>query len=1465
MLELSKLKEFKVEKQKLKLPKPEDGKGNIIFLPYLSAQDCANTITKTSIMMRQNYWNFIYRDYRYNFKLYNKSIIVNDMEKRNDILYSYQGADKSLRGIKNFTLAKNRNCYIDLSEYMENFFAFRKKNWKNIITEFFSLLSKAISNKDYEIFNRKIILFNIESWDIRKNVALKYSILNNPVAIMYLAMRKDLESIKSIGDIDVLITDGSKSFFKFNPSKLDDKSYMDFKLSMSKVKNNLLNKDLDDDTHLSTYGVTSSDAPREELEKAKKEILGGLTDTSNNEEKEGNKSILDQIADLDDKAKEEIEDMDKEIEDEVEKETDDEDKKKETSKNENDEESEKDIEKELMDELGVADADSAKEVQEILNKRIPDRPISARERILKENQLKLKLDSGKTLKEVLDHAKNNPSYKTIPVTDVSSKVTTSNTNMTKVRFPNFEKVYNEEVMEHDLYATINSLSEKKDLPVYIRKVTKTDTSDSLNLKETYKFELEDPTYKRRHTLTIDVPKFIDNKFMYLAGNKKIFVKQLILKPIVKIAPDTVQICSNYSKIFMFRYGDNISPILQNSLTVFNTNKVFKIKKGNCVGFNGDYKTSIEYDTLAKSFIEIKVGNKVFLFNQKKIDELLDEGKFVKGTEKLDRDKVLIVGYEDIKGGYKALTVDTDAATIASSDFNNGEDLDPIDSADNNSVIDMIFTAASQADPKFNKDEEFKNSGMKISKRYIFSRCKVMNQFVPTVLLLSYCEGLKEVLKKAKVKYSFQNERPRFESNEQKLQTGVIQFADGYLLFDRYPIENSILMNGFSQVDTKAYEFADMENKDTYIDIFGNLYNSRILASAFDSFYDNMIDPITKEILVSMNYPTDFVSLLLVANYLLADNNYSSEIDMNNFRVRSNEMVNGMLYKLVANAFSKYKRTAKNKTPVKISIPPTALITEIVTSQSVEDYSVLSPIVDVAKSHAITSKGPSGINLDQAYTEEKRSFNPTMTGLMSISTSPDGNCGVVRSLTIDPKISSPRGFIDTTTPVESMKDTSLFSMEEMIIPLGADRDDSIRTAMSSKQNKHLIPVTKMDPVLISNGAEKVIAYHTGSDFSIIAEHDGVVENYDEKNNLLIVKYTYKDKGKNVNEYKVINLDSQVNKNGAGGFFLEMKLQPYFKKGEKFKAKDILAADSKFFGNYQDGVKFNIGTLCKVACMSGYNTFEDSTVVSQRLSHKMASDITMEKHVVLGKNANILKIVKPGDKISVNDSLIEFDQSNSDESINKLLSGIDDDLKEKVSNLSRGILRSKYTGYIADVKIYSVSELEELSPSLQKLVSSYWKKIRDKKAVLKKYNITDPTNTGNIFMSEDGPVKPINGKVKGFDIEDGVLIFIYITYHNPFSIGDKLCNFGPLKGVTSEIWDLGKEPYSLYRPNEEISSLFPPGGMLARMVPSVLPNMFGNKLLIELKRHLAEIFYGKPYDYSKDFDGHIDNVPDKVTKR
>ena len=400
---------------------------------------------------------------------------------------------------------------------------------------------------------------------------------------------------------------------------------------------------------------------------------------------------------------------------------------------------------------------------------------------------------------------------------------------------------------------------------------------------------------------------------------------------------------------------------------------------------------------------------------------------------------------------------------------------------------------------------------------------------------------------------------------------------------------------------------------------------------------------------------------------------------------------------------------------------------------------------------------------------------------------------------------------------------------------------------------------MDPVLISNGFEKVFPYHLTSDFSVVAEHDGEVVQYDESTGLMVIKYKWKEGGEIKEKNALINLSSQVSKNGGGGFYLATKLKAYFKPGQKFKAKDVLAANDKFFGNYNDGVKFNIGTLCKVACMSAYNTFEDSTVISTRLSNKMSSKITMEKHLVLGPNANILKMPKIGDTISVNDNIIEYEQSNDDESINKLLANIDDELREQVTSMSRGVIKSKYTGVIEDIKVYSVSELDELSPSLRLVVSKYWKRVKSMKDVVAKLNITDPSDTGNIFMMEDKPIKPVNGKVKGFDMESGVLILIYITYNNPFSIGDKLINFAALKGVCSEIWDPGKEPYSEFRPKEEISALFPPLGLMARKTPSILPTMFGNKLIIELKRKLGEMYLGS-YDYTQDFDGHMEGVPD-----
>lgn len=87
---------------------------------------------------------------------------------------------------------------------------------------------------------------------------------------------------------------------------------------------------------------------------------------------------------------------------------------------------------------------------------------------------------------------------------------------------------------------------------------------------------------------------------------------------------------------------------------------------------------------------------------------------------------------------------------------------------------------------------------------------------------------------------------------------------------------------------------------------------------------------------------------------------------------------------------------------------------------------------------------------------------------------------------------------------------------------------------------------------------------------------------------------------------------------------------------------------------------------------------------------------------------------------------------------------------------------------------------------------------------------------------------------------VLIEIYIKYKDVMGVGDKITFFTALKSIIGEIIPEGYEPYSEFRTDEEISSVIAPGAVLARMTPSILLTMFGNKVLVELKRKLYEIY-------------------------
>ena len=1044
---------------------------------------------------------------------------------------------------------------------------------------------------------------------------------------------------------------------------------------------------------------------------------------------------------------------------------------------------------------------------------------SKRDELLREKQLTLDVQ-GKTLGDILSVSTDDVK---IEVNDISKSVDTINKNVTEVRYPNINKDYVENVMKKDILSAVTCLSDKSDIQIYVRNIKVEDSSDINNYKDTYTIDLED-SLRVRHRLVFDVPKFIDNRFLWIGGNKKYINNQQLMLPVVKVSGDTVQLVSNYNKLFVYRYGSKVSSLNEKLKKALNSPiKGIKVINGKYDKENTKYLTIIDYDDLSCNFKEISIGDIKFYFNQSEIRQIFLDSvpkNKIDEYEKLVDSKILPVG----KGNKNVFYyVNFDTNTVYQTNFNNIIDTKM-------SLIDFMLSKSPQL-----KDEISKQS---TGKKYMYTRVKIMNKYVPTILLLAYKNGLSNILSQIKAEYYFSDTRPRIALNE-----SIVEFNDGYLVFSNVPFKNSLLLNGLLEIPTKNYSFDDFSDILTYQDIFESIYGRRNIANAFSNFFDNFIDPITLEVLQKLSLPTDLTGLVLYANELLVDNQFRTELDIRSFRFRSAELIPARLYKLIASSYEQYKATANHRNPKKISIRKDALIKDILAQTIVEDYSELNPIVEMQKLHGATKKGPSGCNLEEAYTKVQRSFHKSMTGVYTISSSPDGNVGIQRVLTMEPPISDVRGFIDNKAMdnrLDEYNDVNLFGPAEMLTTGGVQRDDAMRTAMSTKQSTHLTPVSKASPSLITNGAEKAIQYHLSKDWSFIAKDDGKVVELNDDTGLMIVEY------KN-GESDAISINNRIAKNGAGGFYLSKKMIPNYKKGDTFKKNDILAQDRDFFTNSEHfGNQFNIGTLEKIALLSSAATFEDSSYVTKQVSRDMASEIVMQKQVVLGPNTNVDYMVKIGDTVQSGDELIRFEQSFDEDSLNVLLSNVGEDMKEDIMMNNKEKVKTKYSGVIEDIKVYSSVSLNDLSPSLRKVVNKHYNRIKDRRKLLEKYDKSNnPLVKCNMLFNENTKtVKTTNdGKFKGVALNDGVLIEFYIKIHDELGAGDKIVFFSALKTIITNVIPEGQEAYTAFRPDEKIGAVLSCNAIIARGIVSCQYMMMGNKLLIELSRQLKDIYEGK----------------------
>ena len=933
------------------------------------------------------------------------------------------------------------------------------------------------------------------------------------------------------------------------------------------------------------------------------------------------------------------------------------------------------------------------------------------------------------------------------IEDHKIDVNVINPKIKDIKFDNFEKGYNEKLLNYDLTNILTSFAEK-DRPLYLINLKKEDTSTTLDQQYTVTATYEDERGSR-HTLTFDIPKFVDNKFIHLNGSDKLFINQILPMPVTKVSPEEVQVSSNYNKVFIRRFGKVVSSKIakfHKALPDVDT-RIVKYTKGNNVTENAPYMTTLEYDELSSKYNTLELCNEniTIYFNQNEIRNICENEGF-----KFDDQKVIPFGIETTKNDEKRLIL---------LDVNN----DAIIGENGKSPIDFIVSKISNSIPSFINDFTKLSS----SKRMVYTRATIMAKKVPMILLLGFLDGLEPLLNRIKINYTFTPTRPVLK--EKSVEKGIIQFKDGYLVYDFYPFANSLLLNGLYDIPTEEYDFLEFSEKDIYYEIFQKMFGRRNIGVAFENFNQLFVDPITKEILSDMNLPTNFIDLMIYANSLLENNTYDLDGDLKNYRLRSNELVNAHLYKLLSKAYEQYRVSADNRTPTKFNIKRDDLKKDMMSSQIMEEFSTLNPIYEIDRMRATSYKGPGGCNVDDAFSIAKRAYNDTMMGVLAQSSPVSSNVGISRILSLNPNITSLRGYIQPGDP-KKLKDidaTKILSGAELLLPMTVTHDDSQRVSMASTQSRHTIATVDSDTPLFGYGMDKVLPKVISDRFAFKAKEDGEVAEINENLGYMLLRYK---SGKT----DVVDLTNRQALNTGSGFYVTNKLTPNKTEiGAKFKQGEVVARNDEFFkyDNLTGDTVYKSGPLARVALIHGSSVFEDSTIVTERLAERMSSYVTEKKEVAIGKNSNIYKMVNIGDEVKTGDPLMIFDESYQDDYLNKILEKMNDAQKDDFIEAGRTPIKSKHNGKIIDIKIYYTVDKSELSSSLQNIITDYEKSMKQR---MKRFEAMGVNSKDLISLNESSArIEPVNGKVKGIKMGDNsVLIEFYIQTIDKFSVGDKL---------------------------------------------------------------------------------------------
>lgn len=1428
--------------RRVRLP---EGKGNIIYLMSNSFDKTIGMINNDNFIIPTIYKRLFYPKVitgrflgkRYKVNVRKQVNERNNIIKNSTILNPYPSMN--LVGGEENVLFSISDIFAAIEPIMQKLSV--TKLYNSFWNEFISILNKLSPNKidGDKNSNNRIIIIDADSFNFKNGASLNDN-KTNPLFLLYLAYFKTRDLSKLNVNIDMMICH-KNTFIKFNPSLLNNKQvWAVFRKSLFRI----MNSNFDD------YTDTLSDEDRREIippsrEHTLKNVIDYVTDPYTKMVSPETKNVLNNAIEKSIKKKaDNIYQMNKELRTanptiEVPKTISSKsvihtnpsltplDREAEnyfkslgnyepvttktnlTIDDDDDEDLEiidyNDYEDGLIDdveEVLTSDEEISMEVLEDIQDRVVplDNPKtspvnSERDRKLREEQKKV-IVKNNTIEEILDMDSSNV---LIERDDKSNVMHTSNKNMYDIAFNNFDKTYIDKLLAKDIVECFDRLKDN-DPPFYITGIDIVDSSNSFNLKETWTVRLKDELGKN-HTIKVDIPKFIDNRFMYIESNKWIILKQNLYNPLVKDTPDEVIITTNFFKITLKRKSTkSISSIerifsLYKKLEKSGDSNIFIA--GDSTKANMKYVSSLEYDELSRRLFKFSSEGCEIYFSRDYIKENLS-----------DKIPTNITGKEFFIGTENNIPILIDE--------NTGLD------RQGRTIVEIIAA-------NLNETNKLLYQTIKAPSQSMYVTNKLAGETIPIIVTLLIWIGLTKTLDKMNIKWKFHANEKRIPQQTSTLK--YIRFADGILEYESKTFAELIL-NGLSLVHPEKKQFQEFDTESCYGEYIYSKWGNYKGIMEIKTFHQFLMDPITERTCKDMKIPHDAPGLLIHAVKLLCDNACVSKASDKSYRTRSIEIIPGILYSCIA---TQYKKHVNSGGSVPMTLKQKCVIDRLIAEKTVEAYSTLNPVAEMNKMYTISSKGYRGSNSAFSYEDEaKRSYDPSSIGKLSMISSPDANVGINKVLVVEPTISNARGYRDQVDDIDTLKDINIFSPVEMLTPGTARGDDPIRTAIAAKQSQHVVPVVDAVPALISNGYDEAVQFALSDDFVINADEDGKVIDVNNEIGFIMVQYK---SGKT----KAINIKPEIVKNSSNAFYLANQLTPtHTKIGETFKKNEPLAYHDKYFTyNKMNGLRYAIGPNVKVAFMSTYNTYEDAGICTELLADRMATKIVYNEKGKFRRNNNIISMVEIGDHVNIGDSLINFDVSVEDDELSKYLSKLSDENKELLEEETRNDIKAGHAGKVIDIKIYTLLNPDSLSPSLGKIIQKYFDKGIDKKKYLEQFDDSDGiVKAGYMLTDSTEPLVSRYNSIKG-DKGIDVLIEIYIEHVDVMGVGDKVALYGPNKQIISEVIPKGYEPYSEFRPDEEISVLTSPGTIARRMTASILAIAAAMKIMVELKRKVKTL--------------------------